>query len=463
MANTNLDHEIDSLLETFQSAISVYRAELKAHGLPPLGAKEGRPTDDMNYVAPPKLYEAKRAAIASLGLINDALQSPFEKVVDAINGPTQCVSLQIMVNFEIPDLLARHSNTGLTIEEIAKEINVDPIRIGSPMRLLTSLNWFEELEGGKYKNNRFSEQLRKGCHAGNWCRAYHLWDKIWARQNEAITKWGLSRSPLHTATQLAHGSDEHFFNILFQDPVGAGKFIEAINALDNSVLSAVAADFPWSEIPANSTVCDVGGGAGSLCIAVAKKNPHLKFILQDQAGPIQQANAFFSKEIESDASLSGRLNAKIQNFFEPQTEDIRGDNFHFMMKWILHDWPEDLCVGILTHLANAAGPKSKIIIFEHLLQPNVIAAEGAPAKEGLASIDDSSPYVPIKSIPFVPSTFGRASNLPLSLSLTMNTLYNASERPLEVYKAIFDKAGLELVKVYSTRSWVSAMELRKRA
>jgi hypothetical protein len=47
--------------------------------------------------------------------------------------------------------------------------------------------------------------------------------------------------------------------------------------------------------------------------------------------------------------------------------------------------------------------------------------------------------------------------------LLMNVLSSAaSERPVEVYKRIFDEAGLELVRVYPMRSWVWAMEGRKK-
>ena len=59
----------------------------------------------------------------------------------------------------------------LTINDIAKKANIDPSRIGSPMYLLTSLGWFDQDEEGRYRINRFSEQLRTGQFAGDWCVA----------------------------------------------------------------------------------------------------------------------------------------------------------------------------------------------------------------------------------------------------------------------------------------------------
>jgi len=465
MANVHDDHELDSLLDSLQSSLAIYRAELKERGLPPLSTKSGRPTDDINYVPSPKLYEAKRIVLATLGLITNAIETPFEKLVETVFAPTQSSSLQIAVRLSVPDRIAASSD-GLTIDEIAEQAKIDPVRIGSSIRLLTANGWFEEGPGGKYKNTRFSEQLKEGEHAGNWARASEVWDRIWAYQAEAVCRddWRLSQSPLHTGTQLAHNTEKHFFDYLLEDQGRAGAFIDAINALDNSVLGAIAADYPWDKVPSGTTLVDVGGGAGSLSVAVAKKNNHLKFLVEDQAGPVSQAKLNFSKNAESDSSLTGRLDAKVQNFFEPQTGGIGGDEYSFMLKWILHDWPEAQCVQILSHLAKVAGPNSRIIIFEHLIQSGHKAVTGPSATETLSGVpsDADSGYKPIAPIPFVAPTFGKASTLPLSMSFSMNSLFNASERPLETYKKFFDQAGLELVQVYPLRSWVWAMETRKK-
>jgi hypothetical protein len=98
----------------------------------------------------------------------------MEKLVETVFASTQSASLQIAVRLQIPDLLAASEEStgkGLTIEEIAQKAEVDPSRIGSPMHLMTAMGWFEEKEGGRFVNNRFSEELRVGRHAGNWTRA----------------------------------------------------------------------------------------------------------------------------------------------------------------------------------------------------------------------------------------------------------------------------------------------------
>jgi hypothetical protein len=62
---------------------------------------------------------------------------------------------------------------------------------------------------------------------------------------------------------------------------------------------------------------------------------HLKFLLEDRAGPVEQAKLRFSQNIQLDESLAGRLTTKVHDFFEPQDEHIRGDGYSFILKWIL--------------------------------------------------------------------------------------------------------------------------------
>jgi hypothetical protein len=98
----------------------------------------------------------------------------LEKIVEATYNPTQAASLQIAVRLRIANLLSDSESStgkGLTINEIATKSEVDPSRIGSPMHLMTAMGWFDEKDGGRFVNNRFSEELKFGSHGANWTMA----------------------------------------------------------------------------------------------------------------------------------------------------------------------------------------------------------------------------------------------------------------------------------------------------
>jgi O-methyltransferase domain len=52
---------------------------------------------------------------------------------------------------------------------------------------------------------------------------------------------------------------------------------------------SAGSDFPWNDMPADTTFCDVGGGVGGVSMALFKAHPHLKVTLQDLPNVIEQA------------------------------------------------------------------------------------------------------------------------------------------------------------------------------
>jgi len=119
-------------------------------------------------------------------------------------------------------------------------------------------------------------------------------------------------------------------------------------------------------------------------------------------------------------------------------------------------------VKILKHLADAAGPKSKILVIDNVITPCVTVKEGIDVQANLNSVDSSTTYEPISAPSYVPANFGRAAKFSLTMSVIMMAGFNASERTLKEFIGIFDRAGLELIRVHSLRSWVSVMELKKK-
>ena len=62
----------------------------------------------------------------------------------------------------------------------------------------------------------------------------------------------------------------------------AARFHAAMSNLAFSESSAVVpGGFPWETLPKGAKVVDVGGGIGSACQEIMKKNPLLQFIVQD--------------------------------------------------------------------------------------------------------------------------------------------------------------------------------------
>lgn len=46
--------------------------------------------------------------------------------------------------------------------------------------------------------------------------------------------------------------------------------------------------YPWESLPADTTICDVGGGTGHATVVLLKACPQLKYVVQDLPGVIEQ-------------------------------------------------------------------------------------------------------------------------------------------------------------------------------
>ena len=85
-------------------------------------------------------------------------------------------------------------------------------------------------------------------------------------------------------------------------------------------------DFPWGSL-GDTTVVDVGGGVGSMCVDLARKFPNLRFVVQDLPATIEKAHSIWNAEA-ADAVAAGRVQLQPHDFFEEQP--VKGAGAYFL-------------------------------------------------------------------------------------------------------------------------------------
>lgn len=125
--------------------------------------------------------------------------------------------------------------------------------------------------------------------------------------------------------------------------------------------------YPYAELAKNlgsdqAFFVDVAGGIGHQSVALRTALPDLtnKIILQDLPQTLQHAIKNPGVEVMA------------QNFFEPQA--IKGARAYYLRN-IIHDWPDEKAVEILTNLKNVMAPDSVILIDEMSLPSEDVAWE----------------------------------------------------------------------------------------
>src|SRR5262249_46294022 len=121
----------------------------------------------------------------------------------------------------------------------------------------------------------------------------------------------------------------------------------------------------WDSV---KTVVDVGGGTGMLLAEILQAHPHVCGILVDLPRTIARSGAVFGA-----AGVSSRVTTSGQSFFEalPGGADV------YLLKSVLCDWPDHDAKTILRRCAEAAGPKSRVVIVngvtpEERASPNLL-------------------------------------------------------------------------------------------
>ncbi|QKW35418.1 methyltransferase [Actinomadura sp. NAK00032] len=129
---------------------------------------------------------------------------------------------------------------------------------------------------------------------------------------------------------------------------------------------AIAAAYPWGDL---GRVVDVGGGNGSLLIALLRAHPELRGTVVDLAGPVARA-----EEAIAEAGLGDRADARAGSFFDALPAGAGG----YVLSGVLHDWDDGEARRILRRCADAAAGTGRVLVVDHVAD----SRGGAPDTEG---------------------------------------------------------------------------------
>lgn len=125
---------------------------------------------------------------------------------------------------------------------------------------------------------------------------------------------------------------------------------------------------------------DVGGGIGAQSLTLAKNCADLRFIIQDRPGVVQAAEKIWDEELPGARAVA---RVKMQGIVIPTTvaeymltQYIAHDFFTaqpmknadvFLLRMILHDWPDAECLTILQYLRAAAQPSTQLVVVDNIM------------------------------------------------------------------------------------------------
>jgi 2-polyprenyl-3-methyl-5-hydroxy-6-metoxy-1,4-benzoquinol methylase len=317
-----------------------------------------------------------------------------------ITGFRLSAALNVAADLGISDLLASGPRT---VAELAAAASADEDTLRRLLHALATVGVYDERGDGRFALTELGEGLRSdvpgslrplartlSCHA-LWSAYAHLGHSVRTGEN---------------AFEALHGHD--VWTHRRGHPDENEIFNQNMTALTSLVAEAVAEAYDFSGV---ATVVDVGGGEGLLLETVLTRHPHLTGTVFDQEHAVAQAPLA--------AALRPRWSSASGSFFEDVPEADA-----FLLKSILHDWPDDRCVEILRTCVRRLRPDGVVLVVETVL--------GRPGFEVDAAFSD----------------------------LNMLVLPGGRERTEEQYAVLFAAAGLRLTRVVDTPTRMSVLEGR---
>ncbi|WP_328324843.1 acetylserotonin O-methyltransferase [Kribbella sp. NBC_00382] len=316
-----------------------------------------------------------------------------------ITGYRLSAALSVAAELGLSDELAK---TPRTVAELATTAGVDEETLERLVQALVAIGVYAEKDGA-VSNTELGEMLRSDVPGTLRPLARTLQDPAlwaaWGHLGHSVRTGENAFEALHGVDVWTHRQHQPEHNEIFNDNM---------TALSWKIAAAVAATYDFAGV---RTVVDVGGGKGIVLDAVLSANDQLVGTVFDQEHVV-------ATEPVSPA-VTSRWSAAVGDFFkEVPPADV------YLLKSILHDWPDDRCVDILRVCARSLNPGGAVLVIETILD--------RPGQEAQAAFSD----------------------------INMLVMPGGRERTADQYAELFTAAGLRQTRVIDTPSRMSIVEAR---
>jgi hypothetical protein len=310
--------------------------------------------------------------------------------------------IHVAAKLQIADRLAEAPQTA---SQLAEATGAEPRALYRLLRALAAVGIFRETGDGAYALTPLGQTLRKDA-AGSLHGMAMLYGEEWLWQ--AYGRMHHSIQTGQPAFEDVHG--EPLFDFLMARPDAAAVFNSGMSSFSHQEAEAILAAYDFS---ATSRVVDVGGGDGTMLLAMLRRHAALSGMVLELPAVAAEAE----RKLAS-AGLGGRSVCISGDFFEsvPAGADV------YLVKNVIHDWRDPQAMLILHNCRRAMRPDSRLLLAER-----IIPAGGGAAEAKLFDI-------------------------------SMMVVAGGEERTEREHRGILAAAGLEMTRVIPTQSSLSLIE-----
>lgn len=359
--------------------------------------------------ATPKVPPAKVARAVEwirhyLYRLNQRLTPAPAAMMEMIVATWTSQAITVAAQLGVADALA---DGPLPIEQLAARVGADADALGRLLRALIGKGIFRHRRDGRYELNSLAGTLRSDAPISmTWAAQFY-------GSAEQRERWTLLVDSIRTGSSVVPAlRGKTSFDYFDRYPELAKLFNRTMTSVSELTDGPVGAAYHFGAYP---TIVDVGGGHGTLLAAILAGAPASRGVLYDLPGVVVDA-----PKILREFNVADRVRVAEGSFFD----SVPGGGDAYILKNIIHDWPDEKAVQILRNVHRAAGPEATVLLVE-LVIPNH---------------DRDFP--------------GKWVDLEMLLNL------GARERTASEYRDLLSQAGFQLTRVVQTASPLSVIEAR---
>jgi DNA-binding transcriptional ArsR family regulator len=247
----------------------------------------------------------------------------------------------------IADALAKGP---LPVDELASAVDADADAVGRLLRALTSRGLFRLRRDGRYELTPLGDCLRSDAEVS----LRGLARFVGAPQHRE--HWSHLTDVIRTGRPAVPDlRGKPMFEYLADEPEFAEIFNAAMTSVSELAIAAVTTEYDFSRY---DTIVDVGGGHGRLLAAILQATPSARGVLCDLPHVVTGAPAVLAER-----GVADRVKVVPGSFFDAIPDG--GDAY--VLKHIIHDWPDDDALQILSNVRKVADVGTHVLLVEFVI------------------------------------------------------------------------------------------------
>jgi hypothetical protein len=269
-------------------------------------------------------------------------------LLQIMNGIFVAGAVSCLAQLGIPDLVEAAPKSA---QELATQIGADPQALYRLLRATASVGVLSEGPDGKFSQTPVSAVLRS--QATPSLRAFAIMSgREWHGRGWSHLDYCVRTGK--QAMEQIYGVP--IFEFLKQHPAESQIFNDAMTELSMIDGPAVAEAYNFAGI---RTIVDIAGGHGLLLATILQMNPHLQGTLYEMPHVLDGARSGPLMPVMERCTLaSGDMFSSV-----PAGADA------YIMKHIIHDWPDDRCVQLLQACRKGVNPGGRLLVVDSVIQP----------------------------------------------------------------------------------------------